>query len=204
MTTEEYRIEMTSEEFSRLRFETNDRFDGILPDRFAAYYVYFFLENKKANRLSIKDIRDKLSNGLKLLIFASIFEAEVSNGGITQFFWNYPEMIVDIYELFEILGEVELRDNYETACENLTGNEDNWRNLREMAHRDEKDSKWAPFAESYDLLDLGWFDDLYSAKYERESNGEYILKRPGLRTNMLEAIADYVESHPDEFIVPPK
>jgi hypothetical protein len=192
MSTEDYRVAMTGEEFSQI---SNDA-----DDPFYEYYIKFYAENERITRLSSHELREKLPKGLQLLVFVTIFDGQVCNGGISQFFWNCPDLIADVCDVFVDLDQNELRREYETACETLLGKKENWIKLREEAYRDETNPDWSSFAKTYDLLDLSWFDEKYWETYDRDSPGLKVTKL-GMRTHLLKAMADYVQTHRDDYIV---
>jgi hypothetical protein len=108
----------------------------------------------------------------------------VRNGGITQFFWNCPDLVIAVSEALTALGQSELATAYEKALASLVGNMEAWSNLRNQSEADPEEF-WEPFQASYELLDLNWFDDSYFEKY-----GPALVVR----------LVDYVRASKHEFI----
>lgn len=56
------------------------------------------------------------------------------------------------------------------------------------------------FRQSYDLLDLGWFDDVYFDKRGYDDKSEWARLKRGLQHSFLHRLAEYVRTHRPEFI----
>lgn len=125
-----------------------------------------------------------LTQGQRILISLSALDGQVKNGGITQFFWNCPDLIFPVSDALVGLGYMELSVAYEKALESLMGNKDQWLNIRKQSS-DNPTFSWEQFQETYELLDLNWFDDAYFKQY-------------GLMLNDL--LLKYVREHKTEFI----
>lgn len=135
-------------------------------------------------KLDDAECKSCLTQGQRILLSLCALDGEVTNGGIAQFFWNCPDQILEVGEALESLGEMALAKSYDKALQGLIGNKDDWIDLRNRSSAD-PDHFWEPFQESYDLLDLGWFDDEYF-----KTHGPSLVKR----------LVDYVRSHKEEFI----
>ena len=105
-----------------------------------------------------------LTHGQQTLYSLGALDGQLKNGGITQFFWNCPDLIFPASEALATLGVPELAAAYEKALESLIGGKDTWLDLRSQS-RDDPGHFWEPFQASYDLLDLTWFDAAYFEKY---------------------------------------
>jgi len=185
-------------------FESRTAIDFIL-DGYTDKLIY---KNQKlsefcqrfAKGLEDPECRACLSQGQRMLLSLCTLDGQLKNGGITQFFWNFPDSIFEVIDGLKLLGEKRLLELYEKAVEGLIGNKDDWVNLREKSYQNPQSPSWEPFQESYDLLDLGWFDNAYFDKYESDGKGNSRLQTPGLGPKMLRNLLDYVKSHKEEFI----
>jgi len=130
------------------------------------------------------DCRDCFTQGQRILHVLSVFDGQVKNGGLTRFFWNYPDLIFEVPDALEPLGQTALRHAYDNAMEGLVGNKDEWIELRKKFSNDPGDA-WQPFEKSYDLLDLAWFDDAYFKTYGQ---------------SLVAGLVNYVKCHKEEFI----
>ena len=125
-----------------------------------------------------------LTAGQRILLSLSTLDGQVRNGGVAQFFWNRPDFILEASESLGSLGEVGLASAYDRAVKALVGKRQDWVDLRKRAGPD-LDGFWGPFRATYDLLDLGWFDDAYFDRH-----GAALVSR----------LVSYVQSHKAEVI----
>src|SRR5262245_47287395 len=127
---------------------------------------------------------NQLTQGQRILYSLAALDGQVKNGGITQFFWNCPDLMFPASDALAALSYSELSVAYEKALESLIGKKDTWLHLRKQSNSDRADF-WGPFQATYDLLDLTWFDDAYFeqygptlidrlVKYVRENKAEFI------------------------------
>jgi hypothetical protein len=135
-------------------------------------------------RLDDPECWNGLTQGQRILYSLAALDSQVKNGGITQFFWNCPDLIFPASDALTALNYPELSVAYEKALEGLIGNKDKWFELRNQSSSDPANF-WAPFQATYDLLDLSWFDDTYFeqygpalidllVKYVRDNKAEFI------------------------------
>ena len=135
-------------------------------------------------RLDDPECWDRLTQGQRILYSLSALDGQVKNGGVTQFFWNCPNLIFPASDALAALKYSELSTAYEKALESLIGKKDKWVELRNQSGND-PETFWEPFQATYDLLDLNWFDDAYLEqygptlidlllKYVRENKAEFI------------------------------
>lgn len=126
----------------------------------------------------------RLTQGQRILYPLAALDGQVKNGGITQFFWNCPNLVFPASDALVALNYSELSVAYEKALERLIGEKDKWLDLRKQSSSDPADF-WGPFQATYDLLDLNWFDDTYFeqygptlidllVKYVRDNKAEFI------------------------------
>ena len=138
-----------------------------------------------AQRLDEPECRNCFTHGQWLLLTLNALDGQVNNGGITQFFWNCPDLILEVPDALKAIGEVELLELYDKALGQLITQQHNWIDLRKQWCKDSDNPKWETFEASYELLNLGWFDTAYFNR-----NGPLLLKR----------LANYVKDHREEFI----
>jgi hypothetical protein len=142
----------------------------------------------------------QLTRGQQILIQLGVLDGQISNGGITQFFWNYPEYIFEVRDAIEELGHEEMLANYERALEGLVGNKDRWLELRHECYSHPNGPQWETFQESYRLLVLGWFDEAYYGQKGENEKGEWVWQKKGLQESFLRGLAEYVRAHLFDFI----
>jgi hypothetical protein len=191
---------MSPSDFAAISFEEDNPIDN--------YYFELIDKNPKFSNVweayprgyeGITFIR-QLTPGKQMLILLGVFDGQVCNGGITQFFWNYPEYLFDVRDAIERLGDAAVLENYERALEGLVGHKDRWFQLREECYGADGGPNWESFRQSYDLLELGWFDDAYFDERGYNDRMEWIEQKCGLKHPFLCRVAEYVRSHPSEFI----
>jgi hypothetical protein len=157
-------------------------------------------------RLLAEDFGDaqflaKVTPGMRLFLVLGVFDGQVCNGGITQFFWNCRTTIFTVRDAMEELGEGELLGPYERALEAVAGNGVRWQELREeWAQSTSGAEAWEPFRRSYELLDLAWFDRAYFDEYGHNTDGKWTVIREGLCGPFARRLVEFVKSRPDEFI----
>lgn len=135
-------------------------------------------------RLDHPECWSHLTPGQRIIYSLAALDGQVKNGGITQFFWNCPDLIFAASDALASLSCNELSGSYENALKSLIANKSMWLDLRKQSSV-ELASFWEPFQATYDLLDLNWFDDAYFKQYGpelidllityiRENRGEFI------------------------------
>jgi hypothetical protein len=142
----------------------------------------------------------QLTPGQQLVILLGVLDGQVCNGGITQFFWNYPEYLFDVRDAIERLGDSAILTNYERALEALVGKKDRWFELRKECYGNKDGPSWESFRQTYELLDLGWFDEAYFDKRGYNDQKEWVKLERGLQHRFLHRLAEYIRSHRSEFI----
>jgi hypothetical protein len=193
------RVPMTRAEFDAIPFDPEYPIEG----------VYSALIDK--NRLLRASFdaagvepRDDMTAGLRAILDLNLLDGQVCNGGITQFFWNFPETVGGVYEALELIGKTDLLASFDRAVGQVVGKREDWHGLRQRAFADPGKPDWEPFRQSYELLDLGWFDDDYYDTWSHpDDGGPGVVTRVGLGNRMLTRLNAWVRAHPDEFIRPP-
>jgi hypothetical protein len=190
-----YRAEMSPAAFEAIPTDADHPID--------AYYDALIDGNKRITSRFYEDHKQlrKLTQGQQLLFRLGTFDSQVKNGGITQFFWNCPESVFDVADDIELLGVPKLLRNYERALESLVGKKGRWLKLREEWAKGKNNPPWEAFRESYELLDLDWFDDAYFDQRGYNEKKEWVRLRRGLHHTLLTRLAEYVRAHRAEFIV---
>jgi hypothetical protein len=159
---------------------------------FSGYCERLLYKNEKlqeslhqfAGKLNDPECSSSLTQGQRILYSLAALDGQVKNGGITQFFWNCPDLILAVSGALNSLGETDLSAAYEKAIECLIGNNPEWIELR-MRSSNDPSNFWEPFRASYDLLDLAWFDNAYF-----DTHGPFLVTK----------LVNYVRSHKEEFI----
>jgi hypothetical protein len=195
MAEADYRRVMSAADFDAIpsddKYPIDDYYDALI-DRNERIGHQFFEDSVQLK---------KLTPGQRMLIQLGTFDSQVKNGGITQFFWNCPESIFDVADWIELMGVSELQANYERALESLVGKKDQWLVLREEWAKGRDNPSWETFQQTYELLDLGWFDDAYFDKHGYNEKQEWVRQSRGLHHVLLTRLAEYVRNHRAEFIV---
>jgi Domain of unknown function (DUF4375) len=200
MSRTDYRAKLSADEFASIPVTDEYPIDG--------YYERLVDGNEKFHGIGHQYPRgyedpaliEQLTRGQQLLIRLGVFDGQVGNGGITQFFWNYPEYLFDVRDAIEFLGDADVLRNYEQALETLVGKKEDWLALREQHYREGDQPDWETFRQTYDLLDLSWFEDAYFDEKGYNENKEWVRLKRGLAHPFLMRLAEYVRSHRLEFI----
>lgn len=130
------------------------------------------VSNKEKEKLFSK----RLSPGQKALWFFWYLDAEVTNGGFIQFYWNdYRQYIPPILDGLKLIGDTELIELVKKADNEYLNNKDKFILQRE------KDN-WKPLYN--DLKEFETFDNQY---YK-------------IRDNTMELIEKYARQNPSEFL----
>lgn len=142
---------------------------------------------------------DELTAGQRVLRAVSILDSQVNNGGITQFFFNRPEMIPHASEGLRAIGAVDAVEAYDRAVGQVLG-ESTWHELTQRA-RGDNGIDWGTFSELYQEFDLEWFNDGWFPK--REWNGQStVVVQHRIAHNVHKCLVEYIRSRPNEFIRP--
>ena len=200
MAHRDFRAKVSPAEFAALTCEDDFPLDD--------YYTVLIVSNESFREIyhefprGYEDIQliRQLTPGQQILILLGILDGQVCNGGVTQFFWNYPEYLFEVRDALERVGDAAVLSNYERALEGLVGKREQWIELRQACCGNEDGPMWESFRQSYKLLDLDWFDDAYFDKRSYNDNNELLTMQRGLGHHLLHRVAAYVRSHRCEFI----
>jgi hypothetical protein len=128
--------------------------------------------DKEEEKLLLK----RLSPGQKALYFFWYLDAEVTNGGFIQFYWNYNrQYLPPIIDGLKLIGDTELLGLVEKADKEYLAHKDKFDSQRE------KDN-WEPLYN--ELKQFEKFDEQYYKIHDKT----------------MELIEIYTRKHPDEFI----
>src|SRR5262245_13954115 len=179
MSGSDYRCVMSAADFDAIPVDEDYPIHG--------YYDALIEENGQLGYEIIEDNEElrKLTNGQRMLIQLGTFDSQVSNGGVTQFFWSCPEWIFDVADWIKYLGLSELHANYERALETLLGNKDRWLALREECYKIRDNPRKESSRQTYRLLSLSWFDNAYFDRYDYNAKGEWGRQARGLKHVLL-------------------
>ena len=193
------RVSMTRAAFDALPFDPEYPLEGVyaaLIDRNRGLWA--------AADAARADPREHMTTGLRALLDLGRFDGQVCNGGLTQFFWNYPETVGGVFDALELLGETDLIAALDRAAGQSVGKLEDWHRLREQAQAAPGQAGWEPFRQSYELLDLGWFDaEYFDTRHRPDVGGAAVVIRVGLGNRLLTRLNAWVRANPDEFIRPP-
>lgn len=197
----DYRVDMTLDQFTAITIHAEDPIDE--------YYVTLIDGNMKFSAVreeyprTFEDIRliPQLTTGQQTLILLGVFDGQVCNGGITQFLWNYPEFIFPVRDAIERLcGESAILAHYDIALNELGEKYGGWEALRDEFRAAGANPDWETFRKSYDLLDLAWFEKAYFDRRGYNDRQEWVVQERGVKHPFMTRLADYVRTHPTEFI----
>lgn len=200
MPFRDFRAELSPDEFAAIPFEDEDPIDNYYFELIEKNQTFWRIREEFPRTYEDISLIRQLTSGQQLLILLGVFDGQVCNGGITQFFWNYPEYIIDVRDAIERLGDTAILSNYERALEALVGKKDRWLQLREECYRAEDGPSWESFRQSYNLLNLAWFEDFYFDEWGYNDKKERVKQKHGLQYPFLHRLAEYVRSHRSEFI----
>lgn len=123
-----------------------------------------------------KQLSKRLSPGQKALYFFWYLDAEVTNGGFIQFYWNdYRKYLAPIIDGLKLTGDKELIDLIDKADKQYLANKDKFDLQRE------KDD-WKPLYDN--LKEFDSFDSIYYKIHDKS----------------MDLIEQYARQHSSEFV----
>ncbi len=132
--------------------------------------------NIAKSRSENKEISKRFSPGQKALYFFWYLDAQVTNGGFIQFYWNdYGNYIPTIKEGLKLINDQELIKLIDQA------DKEYWTNKSQFDFQKEKDN-WEPLYSNLKQFDI------YDSQYFKIHN------------NTMELIEKFAKSHPEEFV----
>jgi len=75
--------------------------------------------------------------------------------------------------------------------------------LRQECYKEAGNPRWEPFRLTYELLDLGWFDNLYFDKGGYNEQNLWVIQERGFHHHLMKRLAAYIKAHRVEFIEEP-
>jgi hypothetical protein len=132
--------------------------------------------NKASGGEQEKQLAKRLSPGQKALYFFWYLDAEVTNGGFVQFYWNGKQKYVSpIKDGLRLIGDKEMEELVDKAEKEYLINKVHFENQK-------KKDDWSPL---YDELKVfGEFDSLFYKIHDRT----------------MDLIERYARKHPEEFV----
>jgi hypothetical protein len=126
----------------------------------------------------------KLTKGQKIIFSMLIFEGQICNGGVSQFFMNYPENSLPVLEGLEELQLEQLKHGYEKCFQEFCGSARSLEALRDAFKINETESKdkWLSFSE----------DDYYVISGEKFEEYFYTDE---CRKLFHKAMVDYIDNN---------
>ena len=156
-------------------------------------YMYKFHDTlsslAKGQFSSDKDFFEKLTRCQKIFNSFLIFNGEVDNGGVYQFFFNRPEFCFAIVDSLEILGLNDLKNDYSKCLDEFLS-EANSFNRRKVIFLNKNyywAKRWDSFTEGY--------SDIKSA----ETIENYFYKEE-YKKLMYKTVVDYIDNHIESFV----
>lgn len=153
---------------------------GFLSDTFNKYDNSFFeyLDNLFAPSLGNCKGETILSNWemankpQKVIWSFQLFDAQIDNGGITQFLFNYPEFSIAALEAIKELKLGRIEEDYRKVLGELSGKSDGVENLLRDVQNQELawEERWKSFQNGYQELPSAeivsdyYYSDLYKKK----------------------------------------
>jgi hypothetical protein len=141
-------------------------------------FGYAILENINISKSDDdeKQLAKRFSPGQKALYFIWYLDAQVTNGGFIQFYWNgYGKYLAPIIEGLKLIGDIGMVDLVNKA------NEEFVMHRLEFLEQKQKDD-WEPLYNNLQKFDQ--YDDIYYATHD----------------NMMELIEKYIRQYSEEFV----
>ena len=148
------------------------------------------------DRFDEAELWRQLTPGQRYVLLLSSLDGQVKNGGVAQFFWNCSALIAPVQQALPEFDLPELAARFDRAVATLLERFPDWKGLRNSSDSVDEDA-WAAFEESYELLDLEWFDQSYFSLHIDKPDGP---PSPEVTTIRL---LEYITTHRDEFIREP-
>ncbi len=103
---------------------------------------------------------NETTKGQRLLLHLAALDGQTRNGGITQFIWNCPEMVLTALDALTPLDYPELLTSYQHVVDRLGLDIDTWTQLRN-SDQSRTDDMWDNFDAAAQLITGDDFDDPY-------------------------------------------
>ena len=142
------------------------------------------LLNRHRQQLDANAFVNKTTKGQRLLLHLAALDGQTRNGGITQFIWNCPEMVLTTLDALGPLNYTELLTSYQHVIDRLGLNCDEWARLRN-ADQNDSEEMWDNLDAAAKLINGDEFDDPYFEHVGAAARSKAI---------------QYVNTHTHEFI----
>jgi hypothetical protein len=137
----------------------------------------------------------RLSKGQKALIRISVFDAQIRNGGVEQYLWNYPHEVFEVQEALELIKAEEVARQYESVLDQLCEASETWIDLR-ASFTGPTESDLEAALDAAELID----GDEFNSAYYGEWDGWGKQLEPGLDVLVYSCFVGYFKGHQREFI----
>jgi hypothetical protein len=154
------------------------------------YFGKFIRHNKPLMELHQRcDFDDpgfmgRLTEGQRMLMHLYALDGHTCDGGITQFVWHAPDMVLTAVDALETLGYSDLQAAYRTVISQWESHADAWANLRNQERSLDEDLR-DDFIDALHLINPDAFDDRYVHHF-------------GANARMM--AVQYINANPHEFI----
>lgn len=200
-TVPDYRALLTFEEFAQIEDDQHEPLDPYYDALISDNVRFLEIDDNFPGGYEDPNFIPHATRGQQLLILLGCFDGQVKNGGITQFFWNFPEFIFEVLDALQEIADPILIEMYQKAVETLLGKRDQWVTLQMQWEQQGENPVWKTFQESYELLDLGWFDDDYFDEWGDKKDGEWTIEKRGLGYDLQRNLIAYIQKNPQQFII---
>jgi hypothetical protein len=152
-------------------------------------YMSMFNLPQNLNR-SESEIFSDCTHGQKLFWTILIFDGDLLNGGIFQFFWNRAEFVFAMVEVFDELKMEKIKADYLKCLDEITGLKDVYLNRTKVKldffdnqnRRDRSIKSYSEQASNFKYRDL--LDYYYDEEFEKQ---------------FRKSVVDYIDAHRDQF-----
>lgn len=103
---------------------------------------------------------NETTKGQRLLLHLAVLDGQTRNGGVAQFIWNCPEMVLTALDALASLDYPELLASYQNVVDRLELVIDKWNRLRH-SEQYSSDDMWDNFDAANELINGEDFDDPY-------------------------------------------
>ena len=144
-------------------------------NRFWEYmYRLFDTLPELSGRLPNPEFFNSLNREQKIFYCLLVFNGDVDNGGVSQFFFNKPEFAFAVLETFEALQMTKLKNDYEKCLNEFIGTSNSYAKRKAIFSDPslEWEKRWKAFTNGYDdiksaekLEDYYWETDFKKSFY---------------------------------------
>ncbi len=154
----------------------------------------FFIDSNPSIRDADADWK-RLTEGQKLLVKLTVFDAEVRNGGVEQFFWNHPDQVFEIHDVLAQVGASSVADDYSKVLDQLCESGESWLDLRARV-KSNTNEDLELFLDSRELIDT----DEFNSSYYGEWDGWGKQLAPGYGDHLARSAVEYLTANLSQFV----